>query len=101
MNIQQAANQLAELGHVTRLSLYRLLVKAGREGLEVAQLQQRLQVPGSTLSHHISRLVKVGLVKQIREGRVLHCVAQYDKLDKLLSFLVEECCKQPVDEDCC
>ena len=93
MKIETAANQLAELGHVTRLSIYRNLVKAGVDGLPVASLQAQLQVPGSTLSHHINRLVQVGLVKQIREGRVLRCVAQYQSLDELLAFLVKECCQ--------
>ena len=98
MNIEKAASQLAELGHVTRLGIYRALVKAGPNGLPVADIQNMLQVPGSTLSHHITRMINVGLVKQVREGRVLRCFAQYEQLQGLISFLVEECCTP--DERC-
>lgn len=92
MNIDTAAEQLAELGHTTRLQIYRILVRAGHNGLAVSEIQSQLDIPGSTLSHHISRLVRVGLVTQTREGRVLRCQAQYQQLDKLLSFLSDECC---------
>jgi len=44
------------------------------------------------LSHHISSLVSAGLVKQKREGRILHCLPQYDILDGVIAFLQEECC---------
>ncbi|WP_028671002.1 ArsR/SmtB family transcription factor [Saccharospirillum impatiens] len=94
LTLEQAADQLAELGHPTRLGLYRLLVRAGHGGAPVAQLQQQLDVPGSTLSHHLSRLVQVGLVKQVREGRVLRCFAQYDRLNTLIGYLMEECCTE-------
>lgn len=92
MNIDTAAEQLAELGHTTRLQIYRILIRAGHNGLAVSEVQHKLDIPGSTLSHHISRLVKVGLVSQIREGRVLRCQAQYQQLDKLIHFLSDECC---------
>ena len=95
MKIEYAAAQLAELGHTTRLGIYKTLVKAGAKGLPVANIQQALNVPGSTLSHHITRLVRVGLLKQVREGRVLRCFAQYQELTQLINFLSEECC---VDE---
>ena len=57
-----AAKKLAELGHVTRLSIFRYLVKVGDDGASVGQIQEELNIPGSTLSHHISRLVAVGLI---------------------------------------
>ncbi|MFT5690901.1 MAG: ArsR family transcriptional regulator [Oceanicoccus sp.] len=92
MRVEDAATKLAELGHTTRLGIYRALVKAGRGGLPVSNIQQQLNVPGSTLSHHITRLVRVGLLKQVREGRVLRCFAQYEELAQLIEFLSEECC---------
>lgn len=97
MDIDTAAEQLAELGHATRLGIYRALVKAGNEGLPVASIQQQLDVPASTLSHHISRLVRVGLLKQVREGRVLRCFAQFAALSELIAYLSDECC---LDEKC-
>ena len=92
MQIEVAAKKLAELGHSTRLEIFRYLVKGGRQGVPVGELQAALDIPGSTLSHHITRLVSVGLVIQRREGRTLYCTPQYDELDGLISFLQEECC---------
>ena len=92
MQTEQAARKLAELGHPTRLEIFRHLVKGGRQGIPVGEIQSALEVPGSTLSHHISRLVSVGLVIQRREGRTLYCVPQYQELDQLLAFLREQCC---------
>ena len=92
MENEIAAKKLAELGHITRLSIFRYLVKVGGQGASVGQIQEALNVPGSTLSHHISRLVSVGLVKQVRESRTLYCIPQFDVLDELVEFLRSECC---------
>ncbi|WP_404855143.1 ArsR/SmtB family transcription factor [Escherichia coli] len=51
-----------------------------------------LGIPSSTLSHHISALVSVGLVTQNRESRTLMCVSQYEILEAIIEFLREECC---------
>ncbi|MDC1340326.1 metalloregulator ArsR/SmtB family transcription factor [Oceanospirillaceae bacterium] len=92
MELTQAANAFKELGHPTRLSIFTLLVKAGHGGLSVGRVQERLQVPNSTLSHHIAKLTSVGLLKQERDGRVLNCIAQYPNLNALIDFLQDECC---------
>ncbi|RRD00479.1 ArsR/SmtB family transcription factor [Amphritea balenae] len=92
MKLEMAAKRLAELGHETRLKIFRYLVKGGHQGVPVGEIQSALDVPGSTLSHHITRLVSVGLVEQRREGRTLYCVPQYDELHGLIDFLQEECC---------
>ncbi|MGS2718256.1 ArsR/SmtB family transcription factor [Eionea flava] len=92
MDIDIAAKTLKELGHSTRLSIFKRLVKAGRQGLAVGMLQQELNIPGSTLSHHISSLASANLIIQRREGRVLFCVAKYDYFDEVIEFLQAECC---------
>jgi DNA-binding transcriptional ArsR family regulator len=92
MKIEKAANALKELGHPTRLAIFKLLVKAGEGGLPVGNIQGQLNIPNSTLSHHIAKLVSVELIRQRREGRILYCIPQYENLDELLSFLKEECC---------
>lgn len=94
MLLDTAAKRFAELGHPTRLEVFRYLVKAGHQGVPVGELQSALDVPGSTLSHHISRLVSVGLVIQHRQGRTLYCRPQYDELFGLIAFLQEECCAE-------
>ena len=89
-----AAKKLAELGHVTRLSIFRYLVKVGDKGAPVGQIQEKLKIPGSTLSHHISRLVSVGLISQVRESRTLYCIPQFKVLHELIDFLQAECCTE-------
>ncbi|WP_163339056.1 helix-turn-helix transcriptional regulator [Desulfopila sp. IMCC35008] len=92
MELENAANRCAELGNTTRLSIFRLLVKAGNEGLPVGKIQENLGIPGSTLTHHIKRLVQVGLIKQRRESRILHCEPQLDAVRELTDYLISECC---------
>lgn len=86
------AKRLAELGNITRLSIFRVLVKAGRDGLPVGDIQKILDIPGSTLSHHISRLVNAGLVEQRRESRTLYCIPLMEAVKETGDFLLSECC---------
>lgn len=97
MDIEDAAKRCAELGNTTRLSIFRLLVKAGNEGLPVGIIQENLGIPGSTLTHHIKRLVQVGLIKQRRESRILHCEPQLDAVRELADYLISECCTLQTD----
>lgn len=92
MNVEQIAKALKELGHVTRLSIYHIVVKAGKQGTPVGDIQEKLNVPNSTLSHHISRLASADLIFQRREGRTLYCVAKYDTLSDVVGYLHDECC---------
>jgi len=92
MNIDIVAKALKELGHPTRLTIYKSVVRAGYQGVAVGVLQEKLGIPGSTLSHHISSLVSAGLISQRREGRTLFCVAEFEKLQSVIGFLQDECC---------
>ena len=92
MKIEQAARQLEALGNVTRLEVYRTLVRAGEAGLPVGQIQDRLGIPASTLSHHLHRLILTGLVTQERQATTLICRASYPVMNDLLGFLADECC---------
>lgn len=98
MEIDSVAKALKELGHPTRLLIYKRVVKAGYQGIAVGKIQERLGIPGSTLSHHLSSLSSAGLISQRREGRTLYCVAEYQCLDSVIHFLQEECC---ADEQPC
>ncbi len=84
--------RLEALGNMTRLAIFRLLVRAGEEGLAVGDIQRRLAVPASTLSHHLQRLSHVGLMSQERRGRVLVCRADFAAIDGVVAYLTEECC---------
>lgn len=92
MDLDHAARCLEKLGNPTRLQVFRLLVRAGDKGLPVGEIQARLGVPGSTLSHHVAHLVSVGLVRQTRDGRVLRCTPNFELMNKLIEYLGDECC---------
>ena len=92
MELEEAAAQLEALGNPTRLKVYRALVRAGEDGLPVGRLQVRLGIAASTLSHHLHKLILVGLVTQERQATTLLCRANYPVRQSLLGFLVEECC---------
>lgn len=92
MEIEKMANALKEMGHPKRLQIYMLLVRAGHEGLPVGKIKETLGIPGSTLNHHLTSLISVGLVKQVREGRTLYCISQYETLENIIEFLQQECC---------
>lgn len=93
MDSETAARMLAELGNATRLAIFRLLVRAGPDGLPVGDIQDHLDIPGSTLSHHVSRLVWAGLVSQERQGRTLICRPRHDQFERVVDFLQAECCQ--------
>lgn len=88
----RAAQRLAALGNRTRLRLYRLLVRAGEPGLNVGEVQRHLDVPASTLAHHLAILARAGLVSQERHGREVITRADYAAMQALVGYLTEECC---------
>lgn len=99
MELELAAKRLAELGHSTRLGIFRHLVRCGPAGCRVGDLQEKLAIPASTLSHHLGRLISVGLVEQQRDGRILQCLPKMDALNETIAYLTEECCQGSCDVD--
>jgi DNA-binding transcriptional ArsR family regulator len=87
-----AAELLSQLGNQTRLKIVRELVRAGKTGMAVGEIQKKLGIPNSTLSHHINHLRAVGLIRQARESTVLRCFIEYGKIEDVVIFLTEECC---------
>ena len=92
MSLDQVASRLAALGNVTRLEIYRILVRAGRPGLPVSGIQSALSIPASTLSHHLRKLLEVGLVTQVREGTSLICTADFTVMESTFALFEKECC---------
>ena len=88
----EAARCLAELGHPQRLQIFNLLVKAGETGCRVGEVQAAVEMPNSTLSHHLAQLVAIGLITQTREGRVLRCRIEPDRA-RLVQQFVNQCCE--------
>lgn len=92
MDLNHAARCLDKLGNPVRLEIFRLLVRAGPEGLAVGEIQEHLEIPASTLSHHVSHLVNAGLLHQERDSRILRCTPNYQLMEDLVRFLTKECC---------
>ena len=93
MNEKQVASALGALGHEARLKIFRLLVRAGEEGLNIGDIGMHVRLPASTLAHHINALVKVDLVTQERRGREVINHAEFERMNTVLAFVAKECCK--------
>lgn len=89
---QTFARALASLGHEARLQIFRVLVRAGRDGLTVGQIAGHLGLPASTQAHHLRMLVEAGLVLQTRQGREVINTVDFDKMTAVLGFLSDQCC---------
>lgn len=92
--VARYADMLAALGAEPRLQVMRLLLSAHPDGMVVGDLQAELDVPGPTLSHHLEKLRREGLVSVRREQRFLRYTANGDALREILAFLYEECCSR-------
>lgn len=92
MKLESAARQLEALGNSTRLAIYRKLVQDGPQGSPVGDIREELDIPASTLSHHIAKLVNTGLLTQERDSRSLVCRVDNENMDALMAFLVQNCC---------
>jgi DNA-binding transcriptional ArsR family regulator len=92
MKLEKASAQLAALGNPIRLKIYRLLVRAGADGLPVGAVQDRIGMAASSLSHHIKELVETGLITQERQATALICRAHYPSMTALIGYLSDECC---------
>ena len=92
--LERHAEELGALGHVARLSILRTVVQAGSEGVTTTELQGQLDVPWTTLNHHLDRLVQAGLVEARKDGKSVYHTANYQALRALTDFLWEDCCKK-------
>lgn len=93
MEILNAAELLAALGHESRLSIFRLLVQAGAEGVNASAIGEKLAIQPATLSFHLAHLNRVGLIRGERESRFIRYSADYTTMDELLAFLTHNCCQ--------
>ena len=91
-NVPRYADMFSAMGTEPRLRIMRLLLAAHPEGLVVGDIATELDVPNSTLSHHLEKLKNEDLVNVRREGTYLRYSANTAALQELLSFLYAECC---------
>jgi ArsR family transcriptional regulator len=93
MDVFTAVVSLGALAQETRLEIFRLLVKAGSDGLPAGRIGARLELPPATLSFHLNQLRHAGLVNYRREGRSLLYAAEYAAMNSLVDYLTENCCQ--------
>lgn len=90
--VARYADMFSAIGTEPRLRIMQLLLSAHPEGLVVSEIQDELEIPGSTLSHHLDKLKNEDLVRVERNGTFLRYTANTDALREILQFLYAECC---------
>lgn len=92
IDLPLAANRFAALGHEARLSIVRCLLRAHPLGRVAGEIQDELDIPASTLTHHLDALRHEALITQTRQGRFIRYFAHTEALRQLTEFLYAECC---------
>lgn len=87
-----AVERLSALAHGSRLAVFRLLVRAGPEGMPAGEIAREIGILPNTLSSHLTILSRAGLVRSKRGGRSIIYSADYARMRDLLAFLMEDCC---------
>jgi ArsR family transcriptional regulator, arsenate/arsenite/antimonite-responsive transcriptional repressor len=90
--VAKYADMFSAMGQEPRLRIMQLLLSAHPEGLVVGEIQSELEIPNSTLSHHLDKLRNEDLVSVQRESTFLRYTANTEALQELLQFLYAECC---------
>ena len=98
--LERHAEQLAALGHPVRLAILRFVVQCGDGGAAAGEIQGRVDLAASTLSHHLKRLVDAGMLVARPEGTFHYYAADYQSLKNLSDYLWEDCCKRG-KSSCC
>jgi len=92
--LERHAEQLGALGHPVRLKILRYVVQAGPDGAAAGEIQDHVDLPASTLSHHLRRLLDAQLLSTRSEGTFHYYAAAYPVLRGLSDYLWEDCCKR-------
>lgn len=93
MEIKLALRALAALAQGTRLSIFRLLVEEGPEGLPAGEIVERLELANATASFHLKELTHAELVTPRQTGRFIYYSSNYATMNGLIAYLTENCCK--------
>ena len=99
MENKAAVTALAALAQDTRLSIFRLLVQAGPEGIPAGNIGEALDVPPATLSFHLKELDHAGMVSSRQQGRFIYYSADFEQMAALMTFLTQNCC-QGMPQEC-
>lgn len=94
MEIRDAVQRLGALAHETRLSVFRLLVRRGGQGLAAGEIATRMEISAPNASFHLAELARVGLVTARRDGRNVIYSVDFSSIAGLLDYLRENCCAE-------
>lgn len=94
MDTTEAAQGFSAMGSESRLEVLQALVRAGKTGLRVGDIQQRTGISASTLAHHLKFLSAANLIVQRKQGRVIMSTANFAHLSLLAGFILENCCTE-------
>jgi ArsR family transcriptional regulator len=92
MKTRDAVPLLSALSQESRLEVFRLLVKAGPDGMAAGEIARRLKLAANTLSAQLLILSNAGLVRARRDGRSIIYAADFAAMGDLLLYLTEDCC---------
>ena len=92
METEIAVRNMSALAHEGRLSVYRLLVKAGPDGIAAGDIARKLKTAANTMSAQLLMLSNAGLIRARREGRSIIYAVDFEQMSGLLLFLTEDCC---------
>ena len=93
METKQALQSLSALAQESRLSIFRLLVQAGPEGMPAGSIGETLDLPPATLSFHLAGLTRAGLTQSRQDGRFVIYSADFSSMNALVEYLTENCCQ--------
>ncbi len=99
--LEAHAEQFSALGHPARLAILRYVVQGGPSGTPAGEIGAKLDIPPSTLSHHLEKLASAGLLRATREGTFIYYAPEFDVLKGLTAYLWEDCCKRGKGTGCC
>lgn len=93
MELENAVSALAALAHPHRLTVFRLLVKMGPDGLPAGEISQQVGIGATAASFHLKELYQAGLIFGTRDGRHIRYAVHVDGVRSLMAFLTEDCCQ--------
>lgn len=105
METKNITSALAALAQESRLSIFKLLVQAGPEGLAAGKIAEMANIPPSSLSFHLKELLHADMVSARQEGRFIIYAANFGTMNAVIRYLTENCCGghpcMPANEVCC
>jgi|SRR5580658_511791 ArsR family transcriptional regulator len=99
MNPERVISAIGALAQETRLAVFRMLVAHGSEGLPAGVISERLDLPPSSLTFHLQRLIEAGLIRQRRVSRQLIYSVDFARVNSVIGYLNENCCSSSADCD--